>query len=307
MSSSVLAPQVNTATVQVTPLGPVLGAEISGVDLRDRLTSAEVAALRAALLAHKVLFFRDQDISHDDHVRFGRYFGDLEGHPVTAHVPGHPEILSINAHEGLKLSEQNLAFERAANKWHADVTFREKPSFGGVLRARQLPPSGGDTLFADTAAIYRDLPDAIKTQIETLDAEHDILHSFGVRVSEEKRAQLRRELPAQIHPVVRTHPETGERHLFVNHGFTTRIVGIDESESRRLLSYLIDRVKIPEYQVRFRWSPNAIAFWDNRATQHYAVLDYWPQARIVERVTITGNKPFRGPLAALSQRCRAEQ
>jgi taurine dioxygenase len=163
---------------------------------------------------------------------------------------------------------------------------------GGILRMRHMPPLGGDTLFADTVAIYRDLPDRVKERIDGLRAEHDILQSFGGRVSDEKREELRRTTPPVAHPVVRTHPETGEKALYVNRTFTSRILGVDEGESRELLRLLCNRVKQPEYQVRFHWSPNAIVFWDNRPTQHYAVLDYWPHHRVVERVTIVGDRPY---------------
>lgn len=280
------------AGLTVTPVSTVLGAEISGLDLRQLLSPETVAAVRAALLRHKVVFFRDQDISHEDHVRFGRYFGELEGHPVTSHVPGFPEILHIEAADGMKLREEIVPLVRVANKWHTDVTFRAAPSMGGVLRMRDMPPLGGDTLFADTAAIYRDLPQALKDQLSTLTAEHDILQSYGYRIDEAKRKELRAAYPPMVHPVIRTHPETGEKHLFVNKVFTTRILGLPEDEAKTLLADLLDRVKTPEYQVRFRWTPNAIVFWDNRATQHYAILDYWPQERIVERVTIVGDAPY---------------
>lgn len=281
-------------SIVVTPTGPLLGAEISGLDLTKPLTPAQVAAIRAALLWHKVLFFRDQDISYEDHVRFGRYFGELEGHPVTATVPGFPEILFIEAADGMKVTDAVYPIARPANKWHTDVTFREKPSMAGILRMRKRPAQGGDTIFADTAAIYSDLPPDVKAKIETLDAEHDIIRSYGYRVTPEKAAQLRAEYPPVTHPVVRKHPETGEKHLFVNHVFTSRILGLPESEAKELLAYLLDRVKAPEYQMRFRWSDNAIAFWDNRATQHYGVLDYWPHERIVERVTVMGeDRPAR--------------
>jgi len=280
------------AGLTVTPVSTVLGAEISGLDLREPLTPEVVAAIRAALLRHKVVFFRDQDISHADHVRFGRYFGDLEGHPVTSHVPGFPEILHIEAADGMKLREEIVPLVRVANKWHTDVTFRATPSMGGVLRMRDMPPLGGDTLFADTAAIYRDLPQALKDKLADLTAEHDIIQSYGYRVDQAKRDELRAAYPLMVHPVIRTHPETGEKHLFVNKVFTTRILGLPEDEARTLLAELLDRVKTPEYQVRFRWTPNAIVFWDNRATQHYAILDYWPQERIVERVTIVGDAPY---------------
>lgn len=280
------------AGLTVTPVSTVLGAEISGLDLRQPLTPEVVAAIRAALLRHKVVFFRDQDISHADHVRFGRYFGELEGHPVTSHVQGFPEILHIEAADGMKLREEIVPLVRVANKWHTDVTFRAAPSMGGVLRARHLPPLGGDTLFADTAAIYRDLPQVLKDRLADLTAEHDIIQSYGYRVDQAKRDELRAAYPLMVHPVVRTHPETGEKHLFVNKVFTTRILGLPEDEAKTLLAELLDRVKTPEYQVRFRWTPNAIVFWDNRATQHYAILDYWPQERIVERVTIVGDAPY---------------
>ena len=278
--------------ITVTPVSTVLGAEISGLDLRQPLTPEVVAAIRSALLRHKVVFFRDQDISHEDHVRFGRYFGELEGHPVTSHVPGFPEILHIEAADGMKLREEIVPLVRVANKWHTDVTFRAAPSMGGVLRMRDMPPLGGDILFADTAAIYRDLPQALKDKLATLTAEHDIIQSYGYRVDQAKRDELRTAYPLMIHPVIRTHPETGEKHLFVNKVFTTRILGLPEDEARTLLADLLDRVKTPEYQVRFRWTPNAIVFWDNRATQHYAILDYWPQERVVERVTIVGDAPY---------------
>ncbi|MBI1188793.1 MAG: taurine dioxygenase [Alphaproteobacteria bacterium] len=281
-------PAAAFAALTVTPSGPLLGAEIAGVDLTAPLSAETIAAIRAALLKHKVLFFRDQDISYDDHIRFGRYFGDLEGHPVTTTVQGYPEILHIEGADGTEITRERLPIARPANKWHTDVTFREKPSLAGILRMRTMPPLGGDTLFADTAAIYEDLPPKVKARIEDLEAEHDILQSYGYRIDEAKRAQLAHDHPPRAHPVVRTHPETGERHLFVNHVFTTRILGLEPDESKKLLAYLIERVKAPEYQVRFRWSPNAIVFWDNRATQHYAILDYWPHPRVVERVTVMG-------------------
>ncbi len=286
--------RTGAANLLITPTGPLLGAEISGIDLALTLSAAEVAAIRAALLQYKVLFFRDQNISHEDHVRFGRHFGDLEGHPVTATVPGFPEILFIEAADGMKISDKTFPIARPANKWHTDVTFREKPSMAGILRMRKMPRFGGDTIFADTAAIYADLPPDVKTKIDTLDAEHDIIRSYGYRVTPEKAAQLREEYPLVVHPVVRRHPETGDKHLFVNHVFTARILGLPDAEASALLAYLLDRVKAPEYQMRFRWSENAIAFWDNRATQHYGVLDYWPHERIVERVTVMGDdRPVR--------------
>ncbi|MBL9068667.1 MAG: TauD/TfdA family dioxygenase [Sphingopyxis sp.] len=275
--------------VAILPATPTIGAEISGLDLDRPLSSEEGDLLRAAWLRFKVLFFRDQDISHESHVRLGRFFGELEGHPVIPSVEGYPEILRIEGVEGVQLSAETLAPFQAYNKWHTDVTFRERPSIASILRARHLPPLGGDTMWADAAAAYVGLPQAVKDRIDGFDAEHDIVRSFGGRVSEEKRAQLARDFPPVRHPVVRIHPETGQKILYVNFTFTTRILGLPEDESDSLLRLLFDRIKVPEYQVRFRWTPNAIGIWDNRSTQHYAVGDYWPEYRALERVTVSGD------------------
>lgn len=275
--------------VVILPATPTIGAEISGLDLDRPLTVEEGELLRAAWLRFKVIFFRDQDISHESHVRLGRFFGELEGHPVIPSVQGYPEILRIEGVEGVQLTAETLAPFQAYNKWHTDVTFRERPSIASILRARHLPPLGGDTMWADAAAAYAGLPQAVKDRIDGLEAEHDIVRSFGGRVSEEKKAQLARDFPPVRHPVVRTHPETGEKILYVNYTFTTRILGVPEEESDSLLRLLFDRIKVPEYQVRFRWTPNAIGIWDNRSTQHYAVGDYWPEHRVLERVTVSGD------------------
>ncbi len=268
---------------------PTIGAEISGIDLDRPLSDAQAEIVREAWLARKVIFFRDQDISYDSHLRLGRLFGELEGHPVIPHVEGHPHVLIIRGVEGVKLSEETLVPFKAVNKWHTDVTFRERPSIASILRARLLPALGGDTIWSDAAAAYEGLPIAVKERIENLDAEHDIVRSFGGRVTEEKRAQLKRDFPPVTHPVVRTHPETGEKILYVNYTFTTRILGVSDEDSERLLRLLFDRIKVPEYQVRFRWTPHAIGIWDNRSTQHYAVGDYWPADRVLERVTVSGD------------------
>jgi len=277
----------------VEPCGPVLGAEIRGLHLGSEGPDAETGKrLRALLNAHKVLFFRDLDLSHAQHLGIGRVWGPLEGHPVIAHVPGHPEILDIRGSEGRVTDAEGDRRFRAADKWHADVTFRAEPSMGAVLRARQLaPPGHGDTLWVDAAAAYDGLDDAVKARIEGLTATHDLLHDFGDRIAPERRERMAAEFPPQHHPVVRTHPETGARVLFVNSSFTSRIDGLDSTESRDLLRHLLDQFRVPEYQHRFRWTPDAVAIWDNRATQHYPVADYWPATRHMERVTIRGDRP----------------
>lgn len=282
--------RASTLGIQIDPLTVNIGAEISGVDLDLPLSFEQGAVLRDAWLRFKVVFFRDQDISHESHIRLGYLFGDeLEGHPVFPHVDGHPLILRLQGVEGVTLTADTFQPFQAINKWHTDVTFRETPSIASLLRGRVIPPVGGDTLWADTAAAYAGLPQDVKDRIDGLYAEHDIIRSFGGRVTPEKKAELNATYPPQRHPVVRIHPETGEKVLYVNHVFTTRILEIDEDESAALLNLLFDRIKVPEYQVRFRWTPNAIAIWDNRSTQHYGAGDYWPAHRVLERVTVSGD------------------
>lgn len=284
--------ELDTLGLTVTPCGPVLGAEIAGLRLGDGVTPDVAAVLRSLLLRHKVIFFRDLDLSYEQHLALARVWGDLEGHPVIKHIPGYPEILDIRGSEGRVADETANQRFRMLDKWHADVTFRTAPSMGAVLRARELPSIGGDTLWADAAAAYDGLSDAVKTRIADRTATHDLLFDFGDRINSERRAAMATAFPPQHHPIVRTHPETGAKTLFVNASFTSRIDDMEEAESAALLTHLLDRFKVPEYQVRFRWTPNAVAVWDNRATQHYPVADYWPARRRMERVTITGDTPF---------------
>jgi alpha-ketoglutarate-dependent taurine dioxygenase len=277
--------------LQVEPCGPVLGAEVAGLQLQDGPDRTQAAALRRLLLRFKVLFLRDLDLSHEQHLALGRVLGPLEGHPVIAHVPGYPEILDIRGSEGRVEDAAGDRRFRRLDKWHADVTFRARPSLGAVLRARELPPQGGDTLWVDAGAAYEGLSEAVKARIEGRTATHDLLFDFGERITPERREALAVEFPPQSHPIVRRHPETGQRVLFVNASFTRAIDGLDEAEGSALLIHLLDQFKTPEYQVRFRWSPNAVAIWDNRCTQHYPVADYWPARRRMERVTIVGDVP----------------
>ena len=276
----------------VEPCGPVLGAEVGGLRVDDTVDEDTAAQLRALLNRHKVLFLRDLDLTREQHLALGRVFGPLEGHPVIAHVSGYPEILDIRGSEGRVADADDDRRFRTLDKWHSDVTFRAEPSFGAVLRARELPPIGGDTLWCDAAAAYEGLSDEVKAQIEGRTATHDLLFDFGDRIAPERRAAMSADFPPQHHPIVRTHPDTGKRVLFVNASFTSRIDDMDEEEGAGLLRHLLDRFKTPEYQVRFRWTPNAIAIWDNRSTQHYPVADYWPAKRRMERVTIAGDAPF---------------
>jgi taurine dioxygenase len=272
----------------VVPYSPAIGAEITDVDLCN-VDDALFEDLHRALLEWKVLFFRGQQLDRDSHAAFARRFGNLEQHPFFRHVlvtPGQPEAEA----EVVRLAKGPDAggYE---NVWHTDTTWRECPAMGAVLRAVELPAVGGDTLWADMAAAYEGLPDGVRDRIDGLKAEHDWMPSFGSAMPAEMVSDLRPDFPAVVHPVVRRHPETGRRTLFVNRIFTTRIIGLDESESDELLDLLCRQADYPEYQCRLRWAPGAVAIWDNRATQHYANSDYFPHTRVMERIAIAGDRP----------------
>jgi taurine dioxygenase len=269
-------------TIRVEPMSPTIGAEIGGLRMSGALPDEQIAEVRQALLDWKVVFFRDQDVSVEDHVAFGRRFGELEIHPFTPNLPDHPEVVVI--HHGPKSKQ-------GQNRWHSDVTWRQKPSLGSILRARIVPRIGGDTLFADMVAAYEGLDDALKAQIDGLTAVHSFSRVFGARLSEDERAEMRAQYPDARHPVVRTHPETGRRSLYVNAAFVSHIEGMERAESSALLQRLYRQASIPEYQCRFRWRVDSVAFWDNRAVQHYASFDYLPNERRVERVTVAGDRP----------------
>jgi taurine dioxygenase len=282
--------------MRVEKLTTHIGAEVLGVDLAQAASNEDLfGAMREALLTHKVLFLRNQTFSRADHVKFARRFGDLEDHPVLGADPDHP---------GLALIYKDLDSppDHFENAWHCDATWRENPPMGAVLRCIECPPVGGDTIWVNMGRAYEDLPDHIKATIGGLYARHSIEASFGARMPIEKRHSLKAQYPDAEHPVVRTHPETGEKVLFVN-SYATHFTNFHTSENVRygqdyspggsqLLNYLISRAAIPEYQVRWRWRPNSVAIWDNRATQHYAVMDYWPAVRKMERAGIKGDKPF---------------
>jgi len=269
--------------IEVEPLTATIGAEIAGVDLADDLDDAVIAELRAALLEWKVLFFRDQlRLDRSSHVAFGRRFGELEIHPITPKDQEQPEVFVIPA--GGKF--------RAPDNWHSDVTWRPEPSLGSILRAVKLPPLGGDTLWADMAKAYDLLDDDTKERIDGRTATHDYASAFGYGKPAEVQERMREEHPTVEHPIVRTHPETGRKTLYVNVGFTRSIVGMDDAESRTLLDRLYRQSTIVDVQCRFRWRPGSVAFWDNRATQHVVSNDFLPAKRVMERVTIVGDKPF---------------
>ena len=282
--------------IEVHRLTSFIGAELRNVSLADAANDPVVfAQINDLLLRHKVLFFRDQPISRAEHVRLAERFGPLEGHPVAGSDPEHPGLVRI-------YKDLDSPAEQYENAFHCDATWRAAPPMGSVLRCVQGPEVGGDTIWVDMVQAYKRLPEHVKTQIAGLRARHSIESTFGASMPIDKRHALREMFPDAEHPVVRTHPETGEKVLFVN-AFTTHFTNFHTAENVRfghdyspggseLLNYLIRQACIPEYQVRWRWTNDSFAIWDNRCTQHYAVQDYFPDVRKMERAGITGQPTF---------------
>ncbi len=287
--------------IQIRLANPYIGAFIEGVDVSAPQKPAVYAEIKQALWCHHVVFFRNQPMKPEAHKAMAAAFGTAVFHEIFPSLDGHPEI---------SILENDREHPPEVNAWHTDVTFREQPIAASVLQGVILPESGGDTIWASSAAVFDVLAPSVQQMLLGLEAEHDILHafqgsSFLARAGgEEKAAQLRRTTPPKTHPVVIAHPVTGRPGIFVNSSFTTRIVGISKRESEAILSMLFDLIKTPEFQVRFTWEPNSIAIWDNFATQHYAVGDYWPERRVMQRITAGTAKPtaVTQPLAAAPSR-----
>ena len=270
----------------VTPLTPIIGAEVSGVDLA-RIDDDGFAALRKAFLDHSVLFFRDQDISIDAHKAFGRRFGDLHIHPAANDyndgVKDHPEILVIHADE--------KTTRTAGDSWHSDVSCDAEPPMMSILRLHTLPPLGGDTLFASMYAAYDALSEPMKQLLGGLTATHDGGPNYRDRAGRQGVDTSTKAYPASSHPIVRTHPETGRKALYVNRAFTTHVDDIPRDEGNAILGFLFNHIEKAQFQCRFRWQPNSIAMWDNRCTLHHAMWDYFPNVRSGFRVTVKGDRP----------------
>ena len=269
-------------TVTVDKLTPIIGAEISGVDLAAPLGNAAFSEIQRAFAENLVIFFRDQNLTPEQHLAFGRRFGNLHIHPAAPHAPGLPELMIIRA---------DANSPRANGEgWHSDVSCDPEPPMGSILHIQTCPPKGGDTLFANMYAAYDALSDRLKTYLENLHAVHD-----GEEVYRGTYANLgaadRPTYPRAEHPVIRTHPTTGKRALYVNRGFTRNLIGVPADESAGILRYLFEHMENPLFQCRFRWTENTVAFWDNRCAQHRAMWDYWPHTRAGHRVTVAGSKP----------------
>ena len=273
------------SALEIEPLTPALGAIVTGVDLARELDSATVEVVRAGLLAHKVLFFRGQRLDPLSMTRLATHFGvPTPAHPVEPSLEGHPEVLPLDSDEGAR-----------ADIWHSDLTFQERPPLGAFLHAIEVPPVGGDTVWADMAATYQGLSAALRRFLEGLTATHSAAKAGGYfsqrDVSGDRAASTAAAAPVH-HPVVRVHPETGAPNLFVNPLFTAKIDGLRRRESDALLAMLYESAISPENLCRWRWAAGDVAFWDNRSTMHYALLDFGSARRRMIRVAIEGDIPI---------------
>lgn len=274
--------------MKIERLTPAIGAIISDVDLNQGLDAEQAAALQDALVAHQVLFLRNQFLQPEQQRDLAKLFGDLHIHPI---YPSHPEVKEVMV---LDSHKQDL---RDNELWHTDVTFIATPPLGCVLSAQRVPEFGGDTLWASSIAAYNDLSEPIKVLLDGLTAQNDIAKSFPAERfggSDEEAARLekaKKDHPPQTHPVVRTHPVSGKKGLFVSEGFTTRINELSQAESDALLKLLFAHGQQPRYNVRWHWQAGDVAIWDNRSTQHYANFDYGSAHRVMHRATVLGDKP----------------
>jgi taurine dioxygenase len=267
--------------ITIRKVTPAIGAEISGIDLGKPLGNSDASALHDALMAHQVIFFRDQQMNVEQHKAFGRLFGELLVHPAAkAELEGHPEIRVVHSDEKTEVATGEV--------WHSDLSCQPEPPMGSILYMHETPPSGGDTAFANMYLAYEKLSAPIRTLCDGLTALHTSAHVFtkgGYDRSDKS-------YPEAVHPLIRTHPVTGRRSLFANRGFTTRIPELRKSESDALLDMLFRHAETPEFQCRFQWDRHSVAFWDNRCALHRATFDYHPAVRHGHRVTIKGDRPF---------------
>src|ERR1700732_4748816 len=270
-------------SIEVAPITPRIGANVAGVTLSKPLSNRQMEELHQALAKHQVLFFRDQPLDVDAHKRFGSYFGELHIHPRTSGPEGPPEILPIHADAESKRINGEY--------WHSDVSCDAEPPMGSILYIKQTPPKGGDTLFASMYAAHEALSDRMKSYLEGLIALHDGEDAYR-GTYKNVGVQDKPVYPRAEHPVIRTHPVTGKKALYVNRGFTQRLLGVPRDESSAILEYLYEHAENPLFQCRFRWQPNSVAFWDNRCVQHRAMWDYWPHTRSGNRVTVLGDRPY---------------
>lgn len=270
----------------IKPFAPNLGAVITNVDLSNDINDAELRGIRDAFHKYQVLFFQNQsEISPKNHIKLGRCFGDLHIHPAAPKMKNYPQIFEIN-------TDRNSKIANGAEDFHSDVSCDIEPPLGTMLQLHILPECGGDTMFANMYMAYEALSNPMQKFLSDLKASHESEHFYRGRYKTESNGESKTEYPSAIHPVVRTHPETGKKAIFVNKFFTTRIVGLEPQESKFILDFLFSHIEKTEFQIRYRWNKNDMAFWDNRCTIHKALWDYFPHERKGRRVTIKGDKPF---------------
>ena len=274
---------MNQQAIEVAPLTCNIGAEIHGVNLDKPLDDQTFQAIHDALMSHQVIFFRNQDITPEQHLAFGRRFGELHVHPVAPSVNDTPELMLIHT--------DSNSFRNNGDGWHSDVSCDERPPMGSILHLRAVPTGGGDTLFSSMYAAYDALSDQMKKILDPMVAVHGSEHVYSHHYAD-KGVLRRNEYPHAEHSVIRTHPVTGRKGIYVNSTFTTHITGLKPKESSALLSFLYEHVSNPLFQCRFKWAKNSMAFWDNRCVQHFAVWDYFPETRSGVRVTVAGERPF---------------
>jgi len=270
-------------TIAVDKLTPIIGAEIAGGNLAGAISNRQMDEIHRALAENSVIFFRDQDMTPEQHLAFGRNFGELHIHPAAPHAPGHDELMIIHADKNSPRAN--------GEGWHSDVSCDPEPPMGSILYIKTCPPKGGDTLFSSMYAAYEALSDKMKSYLEGMTALHDGEENYRGTYKNFGMAD-KAEYPKAEHPIVRTHPVTGKKALYVNRGFTRRIIGVPRDESYAILNYLYTHSENPLFQCRFRWQENSVAFWDNRCVQHRAMWDYWPNTRSGFRVTVAGDRPY---------------
>ena len=275
-------------TVEIRPLTGAIGAEISGVDISKALTAQTVDEIRQALLAHLVIFLRDQDITPAQQLAFVSRFGEPDIYPFVKGLDNYPQITPV-----LKRPEETINF---GGIWHSDTVYQAEPPMATVLYAKELPPIGGDTLFASQYQAYESLSAPLRAFLEGLTAVNSAAKGSSAQTREDRVVDGGTGLAAEVmqaeHPVVRTHPETGRKALYVNTGHTVRFTGMTEAESTPILEYLYQHQIKPEFCCRFVWRPGSLAFWDNRCAQHYPVNDYHGHTRLLHRITLKGDKPY---------------
>ena len=285
--------------MHIKPLSALIGAEITGSNI-ENISESEFLLIEEAFTKYQVIFFRDQDkLSPEAHISFAKRFGELHYHPAAPRPEKHPEIFVIHAHKESKFAD--------GNGWHSDVSCDIQPPLGSCLQLHVLPPIGGDTIFASMYSAFETLSPNMQKFLSNMTATHESEHLYRGRYAERGINDEGKIYPTAKHPVVRTHPKSGRQALYVNPSFTTKINELSLSESTSLLKFLYSHQQRPEFQVRFRWSQNAIALWDNRCTQHFALWDYWPNERKGNRVTIKGEQPFYNHTVAIESNLRLSQ